>query len=643
MKKTLWKICLIAMAAMMLVGCAAGGAAPAAAPAVTDTPVEADITPDGAPSEPEGDGMLTGVTDDGDMLVNPLTLYNSYAELLAALPDGMMLADAPEGSADVTYTTIDGEQFIAQIDFTYADDTYNYRCAACDSKEAQVDISGVYDELTKSASLTNEDNITHGGEYTLNFSPDNSVGLATWYYPATKCQYSLFTPTGCNDFQKIEELIDMLLPLEFDADGNPLVFDSDAPATPAATGEVSGVVQGVSVNSITITAADTGNTFVFYLTYIDNVDAKSGDVATIAYAGDVVAGAEAITITVTSSAPEAKNVSGAVTQFDKNSVYVKTSSGNVFGFKLDSGTKYTGVAKSLTVGNAVTVTYSGELTNIPAALTIDTITVASGGSSGGGSTPDVKTLTGYVTKLASKSITILADNGYTYTFKRNSSTTVSGRYTLALTCTVEVSYKGVASKSPAAIDITVKAPADPTPAKPTPTPVPTTLKTITGTISMHSGNALTVVTDRSLVYSFLIGNCSISGDSNGYVGDYATVTFYESGASYVPTSIIFKSSYVPPVVIVTPVPQPIYETRTVSGTVAMHSGNALSIVTRNGSEYDFLLGSVHISGNSDGEIGDEATVTFIDYGSYYEVTKVHFTAAQITDPIIFDPTKDLAG
>ena len=443
-------------------------------------------------------------------LPNPLHEVASYSDLLKAQPQ-TMLSDAPDGSSSVSYCYIDGTPVLSQIIFTYEGNEYTYRAAAV-QQAAQTDISGVYDDLNKTKELTVEDNVTLGGKYSLRFAQGSTSGLATWYYLPTGCQYSLWTLTGCDVSQSIEEVVDLLLPIANDANGNPLEIVFSTPLPAIEEGKVKGTVAGLQPNLLTV-QLENNNTLQFMLSNIKDPGVKVGDVVELTYSGNPLDAPEAMTITVVSSTPAATTVSGTVFRFTKQSVFVQTASANIFGFVIDANTAFKGQSTKLKLGNQVTVTYTGELSNAPAATMIETTAVSSDPEPTAAPVdpePVNKSLKGLVTNLTTKRVTIYTDTGHSYTFQRDGATVVTGDYMLEYGARIRVLYDGYASNSPFAKRIDVIAPPDPTPPDPTPY-VPTTY-TITGTIAMSAGNGLAVDGDDGREYSFLLRSPSVSGD-----------------------------------------------------------------------------------------------------------------------------------
>ncbi len=504
--------CLIAL--IMLTGCVTGAGGETALAALTPAPA--------------GNAEVSESPEAG--MPNPVVSVDSYDDLLKAVP-GVMLSDAPKAAENTTYCYISGEPVIAQIQFTLNGNEYTYRAAAA-GIDAQADISGVYDDLSKKAELTAEGNATMGGEYTLRYAAGETKGLATWYYAPTQCQYSLYTPTGCDVSQEIEEVVDELLPITTDADGNPLAGLSNTPIPAIEEGTISGVIAALHHNDIVINT-DNGNTLQFLLTHIAVVDANVGDTVEIAYSGNIIDAPEAITVIVTKPAPMQQQIHGTVVQYSKSSVFVQTTTVNIYGFVIDGNTRFSGLSNALKANNTVTVTYTGELVNGPVAIEIETTAVSPKPNPTAKPDPVNKSLKGHVSSLTSKKVTINTDNGHTYTFQRDGSTVMTGNYSLEVGCRIRVHYDGYASHGPHAKRIDVLAPPDPTP----PSPVK---HTISGTVSMQAGNGLVVTADSGREYSFLLRSPKIEGA--GGVGSRVKVTFTDDGyGNYDVTRIVYDT------------------------------------------------------------------------------------------------------
>ncbi len=461
-------------------------------------------------------------------VISPMTSYKTLQEMLAATP-GINMVDAPEGATDVTYNTITGGNVspITQIEFLFEGNDYTYRAAVCATEADMKDISGVYDQLTTQEKVATDPNVTDGGSYSLQYSDGSTLGLATWFYAPTGCQYSLFTTTGCGADQKIEEVVDYLLPITMALDGTPLALPQTTltPDSAKVVGTVEGTVVSLTENEIVINM-DNGNTLTFLMSNIVSVDAVIGDKVSIGYSGSIEEAPEAVTITVTMKS--GAQISGTVTQHDNKTFYVKTATGNVYGFVLTDKTVVSGKATTITNNASVKVSYTGNLVQHPSAVAVQIV------KAGSDKDPLVnKTLDGLVTQLNSKSVYIHTNAGHNYKFVLVSSTKYQGDYSIEVGAKIKVTYDGYASKAPNAKIIKVLAPPDPTP------PGPVVYK-VTGVISQMAGNMIEIASDDGGTYDFLIGSVTITGDSDCGVGDRATVTYHtESDGSMTATAIYY--------------------------------------------------------------------------------------------------------
>jgi hypothetical protein len=298
------------------------------------------------------------------------------------------------------------------------------------------------------------------------------------------------------------------------------------PDSSTVAGTVAGTVVSLSENELVINM-DNGNTLTFLLSNIVSVDVAAGDQVSIDYSGDILESPEVVNINVTTKV--AAQVSGNVTQHDDKGLYIKTATGNVYGFLLTDKTVVSGKANKITTDAVVNVTYTGDLLLHPIVTAVEII------KPGTDNDPLVnKTLDGIVSQLSSKSVYIHTNAGHNYKFQRVSTTEYEGKYALEVGAKIKVTYDGYASKAPAAKIIKVLAPPDPTP------PGPKTHKA-TGVIENMAGNMIEIFTDDGKDYSFLLGSVKISGDSDCGVGDRATVTYYlEKDGTMQATSIFFR-------------------------------------------------------------------------------------------------------
>lgn len=522
-------LALLLAAVMLLVGCGAkkNNAPTEATAVIAETPEVIETAADAEAAE------------NATQIASPIHEVADYNALLTAVPD-VLLADAPKGSTNVTYSYIDGTPVIAQIQFTLDGNEYTYRGAAT-TREKQTDISGVYDKLDKTAVMVAPDSDELiGGEYELKYAAGSSVGVATWYYEPTECQYCVYTPTGCDVSQGIVTVVKQVMPIASTA------IDVSTP---------SGKVEGATVVSaqdgeMIVNTAD-GKTLQFDLSMFSEMDIKAGDVVDISYYGDLTDWPLALTVEKSAAAAAASasatQVSGTVYSYTNTSVYVSTDSGMVYGFVVNADTKFTGQSATLKAGNSVTVTYTGtDLASNVVAATIETTNVVagkdknpSGGSSSGGSSSgsgstslENKRLTGYVTYYNGNQLSMQTGSGHEFTFRITSFTSIYGHHNLGIGSRVRVVYDGYASDSPAAKKIEVYSGEDP---NPTPN-----RHTMNGYLISYSGTSILIDTASGNQHDFTItSSTNIIG--GGQAGAPLRVTYIgaEDGDK-IATKIVFE-------------------------------------------------------------------------------------------------------
>ena len=401
------------------------------------------------------------------------------------------------------------------------------------------------------------------------------------------------------------------------------------PSAPAAesgmpdvtvSGSAEGTVLAIAPNDITINMKN-GNTINFMMNYISETEAVVGDEVKVEYSGDILNRPEAVTVTVTEKSP-AQTLSGTVFLHDQSSVYVEISSQQVFGFVLNKDTVINGAADYVVTGDAVMLTYDGDLYDTPTAVQITITDAVKNRSEQAQPTKATakpaadatnKTLDGVVKSVSATKLTMLTSRSKSYSFKINGDTRVTGNYALAAGARVTVYYDGYAAKSPLAKAIYVYAPADP---NPTATPKPAT-KTASGYVDSFGGMYLSLTSG----IGFDCAYATYSGNSDGRAGDAARVSYYvgSDGMNYA-TYITFTAVTPDPTPIPKPTPGP---TRTASGIVTSFGGMYLSL--DNGMGFDCAYASY--SGDGDRLPGDEARVTYYvgDDGMNY-ATKIRFTS-----------------
>ena len=525
MKRTMKRIqtwLLILLAALLLTACAAGKKGDVAAVDTADA-VMADTTDVAADTPAE--------TAEPAQLPNPVHDVADYNALLAAMP-GVLMADAPKGAEQVTYLWIEGEPAIAQISFMLDDNSYTYRGAKADGVNSMADISGVYDTLDKSVEMIapDKDGLI-GGNFTLEYAKDSTVGKATWFYIPTGCQYSVTTPDGCDVSQGILSVVEQVMPISG-------ITKDDLAASGLVEG---GTVVTAQDGELTVNTQD-GRTLTFNMDMLPDLSFAAGDVVDVSYSeidGNLIALDVAKNTTAVAAA--ANTISGAVYSCTRDSVYVSTADGMVYGFVLDGNTAYSGESKTLRVGSEVTLTYEGDLAANVRAKNIETTKVGGGKAASSSSSSssaidgdpastENKRLTGYVTDYSGSSITIQTGNGHYWTFRISSLTSYYGNYSLGVGSKVRISYDGYASDMPLAKHIQIYSDKNSNPA-PRPTTAPTpTKRTMEGFLLSISSTSLSIDTASGNPHSFIITPAT---EIVGYCDYYGSVrvTFYGDEAS----------------------------------------------------------------------------------------------------------------
>lgn len=233
-------------------------------------------------------------------------------------------------------------------------------------------------------------------------------------------------------------------------------------------GQITGTVISLQKNGLVVNVGRT--TFVFQLTLIPEIvdQIKPGDIVTVHYVGDTALSPEATAVIVNGSSSYTTAISGVILKNHGWYMNIQTITGNIYGFSLTEDTVYQGFnSAKAKIGDTVMVTYNGELVDLPIALDVSLLSPADEGPLSN------RTIKGKVTALSADSITILAADGNSFTFRINDNTEKSGDYELTVGATVRITFDGYAAKSPLAKHISVLLPVPtPTP-RPTPTPSPT--------------------------------------------------------------------------------------------------------------------------------------------------------------------------
>lgn len=314
------KMLALLLAAVMILGMAACAKSEEPAAPPTEAPTE-------APQETVG-------------MANPVTTVNSYAELCEISPE-VLIQDAPEGSTNVVYSWIQNIPVIKQIDFNFGGHDFTLRAVLNTTGTITTDISGVTTPMDAASSVAVGGENVAGGTYILEYNTENGSGIASWVSTLNSCQYSLYTPTGCKDFQ-INKVIEAVYTCTLNAK------------------QVSGTVLMVTGKTLTLTL-DNGDTVVLDCSAIGNIQVQPDDVVAVDYTGDLKGAAQALKIVTTGHREGAKQVSGVLQVAEPDTIFLRTTDGNVYLFHVTAKTKITGVAARYSKNDEVQVTYEGNL------------------------------------------------------------------------------------------------------------------------------------------------------------------------------------------------------------------------------------------------------------------------------------------
>lgn len=451
---------------------------------------------------PQQQPAQTAATPEPDPIIgmpNPVTEYASYADLLTEMPE-ISMADAPADSTEVIYQSIDGADGnpeIAEIRFTLDGVDYTYRATVCDSIMKIQDISGLYYDFDVDETVQSDSTGIYI-EYAIQYCTPSGIGHTTWFDSDSRCQYDLSGKTTQEDLKKVTE---------------------DIAVKDINTNSVQGVISAMKENEITL-SMENGNVIKFPC-YIAT-DAKVGDKVILWYSGTV--GQDDVMVLFLHVLEAAGEYVGEVMKKDSSTITI--ANGDVaYVFKFGDTVEITG-AKSVKVGDIVSVVYSGELGKN---ATVNKIDVEVSAPEEPEEDPELidKTLKGTVTKVHSGKISIVTGKGKKFSFVRAKKTIYSGDYPLEVGCTVRVRYDGYASSTPDAKEIEVLKEA------PVITPVPTkkpepTIYTVSDTI--RATNGIWIVLDDGNTYTVNSANCKIHHPENCVIGNMAEITYYESGS-----------------------------------------------------------------------------------------------------------------
>ena len=144
-------------------------------------------------------------------------------------------------------------------------------------------------------------------------------------------------------------------------------------------------------------------------------------------------------------------------------------------------------------------------------------------------------------------------------------------------------------------------------------------KTLDGIVTQLSSKTVYIHTNAGHNYKFQrVDSTEYEGKYPLEVGAKIKVT-YDGYASKAPDAKIIK-------VLAPPDPTPPGpKTYKATGVIQDMAGNMIEILSDDGKDYNFLLGSVKITGDSDCGAGDRATVTYyLDHDGTMQATTIFF-------------------
>ena len=298
---------------------------------------------------------------------------------------------------------------------------------------------------------------------------------------------------------------------------------------------------------------------------------------------------------------------GTVLAIAPNDITINMKNGNTINFMMNYITETDAM-----VGDEVTIAYSGDILNRPEAVTITVTEKAQ----------QDQEISGTVMSYDDTRVFIAISSGNVFGFTLDKDSTVTGKAkTLNEGDVVTVTYQGELDAIPYAKNVEIT-----TVAKAVKKSAEDKLKnkTLDGYVTALSDSKLTIHTNSGKNYSFKLTNdTKVTGNYSLEKGSKVRVTSDGYASKTPPAKIVKVLSPADP----TP-PKP--DHHTTSGVVDSFYGVFLTLT--NGSAFNCTYASY--GGNSDGEEGDKAKVTYYigDDGVYY-ATKVVFTAQDLSpDP-----------
>ena len=320
------------------------------------------------------------------------------------------------------------------------------------------------------------------------------------------------------------------------------------------------------------------------------------------------------------------SVEGTVLAIADNDITVNLTNGNTINFMMSNIP-----ATDAVIGDKVTIEYSGDVANRPEAVSI-TVTEKS----------PAQTLTGTVFMHDATSIFVVISSQQVFGFVLNQDTVITGAVDYVVVGdTVVLTYDGDLYDVPTAVQINVtEAVRDRTEKTAAPQEDPVD-KTLDGYVTNVTAAKLTIRTSLNKTYSFKLGGSTrVTGPYTLTTG--ARVTVYYDG--YATKTPLAKAVYVYAPANPNPTATPAPSTKTANGYVDSFGGMYLQLTSGIGFDCAYAT----YSGNSDGQPGDQARVSYytgsdgMNYATYITFTAVTPAPTPIPEPTSV-PTRSTIG
>lgn len=316
------------------------------------------------------------------------------------------------------------------------------------------------------------------------------------------------------------------------------------------------------------------------------------------------------------------SVEGTVLDVEANDIMINMDNGNTISFMMN----YISTTEAA-VGDKVKIEYSGDVTNMPEAVTITVLAKSA-----------TQVISGEVMQHGTENIFIKINSQNIFGLYLTKETTISGADTKILNgATVKITYTGDLHGLATAINVEIVKAGKPekTDNSGKKAQEDTTNKSLDGYATKVSDTAFTIYTSRSKSYSFQItGNTRFTGGYCLEVGSRVVVTYDGYASKKPPAKVVNVIAPPDP----NPTPAPVY--KTVSGTIDSYYGYGAYMTLTNGMYFD-LTGAV-VTGDTDAGPGDKAQITYyvgsdgVNYGTYVVLTQVDYEP----DPEPWPPEPD---